>query len=376
LLENMQRSDLTPYEQAQGIQLMLNLGDTVIDISKKTGFSETTVRRRVKLLELDAEKFKAAEERGATLSDYAELDKINDLELKNSVLDKIGTKNFKWELERAVDKEKEEQEKMKLLEILNSFATQVEDKEHYNARYISPYSYADFEVPENANEVEYFYSIQDGGTGPIYLLTEKNQDDDAINKANKAHEERQARIKALEVAHQRAYKLRMEFAKEIKGNPKGSDIIERTAAHCLTSDHMGISESTFSDYFGVKPKFRPTYETPKEGDKRLTFPETKEKMFKGYADKSTSEHLFVSVYLNMEVLPTNSMFTDWQGRHKGNESLDRLYEFLCKLGYEMSDEEAALQDGTHELYLKSDEADSEDDEDDYDDDCEDEEDVF
>ena len=53
LTENMQRSDLTVYEQAQGFQMMLDMGDTVKDIAENYGFSTTTVRRRVKLLELD-----------------------------------------------------------------------------------------------------------------------------------------------------------------------------------------------------------------------------------------------------------------------------------------------------------------------------------
>ena len=61
LTENMQRSDLTVYEQAQGFQMMLNMGDTVDDIAEKSGFSATTVRRRVKLLELDKDKFKKSE---------------------------------------------------------------------------------------------------------------------------------------------------------------------------------------------------------------------------------------------------------------------------------------------------------------------------
>ncbi|MFQ8761819.1 MAG: ParB/RepB/Spo0J family partition protein [Intestinimonas sp.] len=46
LTENMQRSDLTVYEQAQGFQMMLDMGDTVEDIAEKSGFSTTTVRRR------------------------------------------------------------------------------------------------------------------------------------------------------------------------------------------------------------------------------------------------------------------------------------------------------------------------------------------
>ena len=35
--------------------------------------------------------------------------------------------------------------------------------------------------------------------------------------------------------------------------------------------------------------------------------------------------------------------------HKENKRLDRLYDFLISLGYEMSDEEKAMQDGSHEL---------------------------
>ena len=70
LTENIQRSDLTPYEQAAGFQMMLDLGETAETISQKTGFSSSTVRSRLKLLELDQEKFVQASQRGATLFDY------------------------------------------------------------------------------------------------------------------------------------------------------------------------------------------------------------------------------------------------------------------------------------------------------------------
>ena len=43
LEENMQRIDLTVLEQAEGFQMMLNLGDTEEQIAEKTGFSRTTV---------------------------------------------------------------------------------------------------------------------------------------------------------------------------------------------------------------------------------------------------------------------------------------------------------------------------------------------
>ena len=58
MIENMQRSDLTTYEQAQGFQLMLDLGDTVEQVASKSGFSQSTIRRRVKLLSLDRDAFR------------------------------------------------------------------------------------------------------------------------------------------------------------------------------------------------------------------------------------------------------------------------------------------------------------------------------
>ena len=38
--------------------------------------------------------------------------------------------------------------------------------------------------------------------------------------------------------------------------------------------------------------------------------------------------------------------------HEENETLDALYSLLEKLGYEMSSEEKALQDGTYESFNK------------------------
>jgi ParB family chromosome partitioning protein len=64
-------------------------------IAEKTGFSETTIRRRVKLTELDQKKFADSLKRGGTLMDYAELEKIKDPDLRSQVLDYIGTNNFK-----------------------------------------------------------------------------------------------------------------------------------------------------------------------------------------------------------------------------------------------------------------------------------------
>lgn len=87
LEENMQRSDLTIIEQAQGFQLMLDMGETVAGIAQRTGFSESTIRRRVKLNELDGDALsKAMTSFQLTISDVAELEKVEDVEKRNSLL--------------------------------------------------------------------------------------------------------------------------------------------------------------------------------------------------------------------------------------------------------------------------------------------------
>lgn len=83
LLENMQRSDLSVSEQAQGFQLMLDLGETETTIAEKTGFSRSTVRHRLNLAKLDQETLTSREENKdfqLTLTDLYELEKVQDIE--------------------------------------------------------------------------------------------------------------------------------------------------------------------------------------------------------------------------------------------------------------------------------------------------------
>lgn len=84
LLENMQRSDLTVYEQAQGFQLMLDMDSTMEEIAEKSGFSQTTVRRWVKMMELDQEKLKEVSKRQLSLADFDKLAQIEDIKVRNS----------------------------------------------------------------------------------------------------------------------------------------------------------------------------------------------------------------------------------------------------------------------------------------------------
>lgn len=88
LTENMQRSDLTVLEQAEGFQMMLDLGDTEQDIAEKTGFSRTTVRHRLELNKLDKSilKNKTEDLHQLTITDLLQLEKIESKKERNRIL--------------------------------------------------------------------------------------------------------------------------------------------------------------------------------------------------------------------------------------------------------------------------------------------------
>lgn len=107
LLENMQRSDLTVYEQAQGFQQLLDFGMDIEDISQQSGFSKSTIRRRLEIAKLDQNKLKElSSTRQLSLKEFDALAKIKNMEARNEAMEKIGTNDFALAVKRAVEKEK------------------------------------------------------------------------------------------------------------------------------------------------------------------------------------------------------------------------------------------------------------------------------
>lgn len=227
-MENMQRSDLTYYEQAQGFQMMLNMGDNIEDIARKSGFSHTTIRRRIKLLELDQEKFKASIERGATLTDYMELDKIDDPELKNKVLDSIGTNNFRQQLRQAQEQEKNNAYVQKAKDFVSGFAAEidaVDENIHEYVRSHKWWSRGNLTKPDDADSTQYFYTADSDGVTLYKARTKVATEDELRRQAEKeAYARREA---ALEDAETRARTLRQDFIAGFSRSKSCASIIDK-----------------------------------------------------------------------------------------------------------------------------------------------------
>lgn len=349
MMENMQRSDLNPYEEAQGFQLMLDLGDSIKEISQNTGFSETTIRSRTKLLELDQEKFRAAQERGATLSDYAELDKVSDPEVKNKLLDVIGTANFNNELQRAINAEKTEARRAYYIAELSKFAKEYTgDNIWQDFRQVVSYyptsSKVEVARPDDADTKEYVFEVGDWSVS-LYVrksaedLAQKEAEETKQAERQRQEEERKKRLAALEEVSNRARQLRQDFVENvgiraIRANMKR--IVSALVFSAFDSSVELSDDPGGRGFFGIEGDAA----TPEAVTLAISAPE---------------RPLLKLAYSALECDIGERYHDFWEGRYEENEYLDLLYDLLQALGYQMSDEEKALQDGTHELFAKSEE---------------------
>ncbi len=344
LLENMQREDLTIWEQAQGFQMMLDLGDSVTDIAGRTGFSESTVRRRVKLLDLDDDKFKAADARGATLQDYLELDKIKDINRKNAVLDKIGTANFQYDLRKAISDEEQEARIAAWVELLSAFAAQVDNDEGYSrVAYYYTGNEPKAERPDDADTVEYFFYI--GKWGSIYLMKKGAERPRENPEEAKKRERDEYRRTSFSDATNRAHELRAEFIKGVSATKikKNMAAIVTMGVWSSITSYVELDTDDFFAILGVSP------ETVEKDDEEEG---VSHNGLLSVINTSPERSLLAMVYCLTNDRPGMGYYRSWSLEHEENEDLDRLYDLLIALGYEMSDEEKALRDGTHELFDK------------------------
>ena len=366
LTENMQRSDLTVYEQAKAFQqLELDLGMSVSEIAEMSGFSETTVRRRTKLAELDGKAFKKACDRGATLFDFAELDKIDDPADKAKCLEAMGTSNFRNELKSALDRQKKRQSVAKYEAQVSGFAEKICKVDYIGGKpetviggKIIPMDYVrnyhcyggdvPVEIPEDAGTVRYFYKKSDSQVDIYRERIKSSAEEEEKRKKEEIRRQDEDAWFRMEEITERHRELREEFILGFGGAKSNMPVIMRSLADALTIEATKYRFTADND--DLCELLRIGYDDETELPEKLDFDRVK---------RATPERLMlIMTYWIMENSfgyaekawdsGTQRYFT----RYRKNDRLDALYSFLGELGYEMSDEEWQISTGTHKLFLK------------------------
>ena len=369
LLENMQRSDLTLYEQAQGFQMMIDFGESIDTIASKTGLSESTVRRRVKLSELNQDTLKKVSNRQISIGDLDRLSKIEDENSRNNVLSHIGTNNFENEFKKALDAQKTQKIIAKAREAFADIEiTEVQHRDYATQRYECCYYY-DTGLEKGVEFVKeliasgkkcfieyskygnYFqiYTEDAPSTQSTAENEEQNTEEQAAAIAEKEKQEKLRQLKeirknALIEAFERAFSLRYEFLKKFT---------EAQAKEHTKEISIMMSRAIWSE-FGVYDYDHESYMelmglAPKEDFNSEDYEE-----IQIVAESLPHKSLLINAYMNFGDGKRESCYT-WELNYIQNEGLEVLYECLKTLGYEMSDEEIQLLNGSSPLYLKENE---------------------
>lgn len=351
LLENIQRSDLTPIEQAQGFQMMMDLGDTVSGIAEKTGFSYSTIRHRLNLMQLDQKKLQESYQRGGTLMDFVELEKLKDEKLKNEVLEYIGTPNFKWMLDAAIDREAQPERRKKLLEFLKDWAQQIKKAPANPYNYeqcFYKYKIGDFKKPKDANEGGYTYF--DSGTDIKLYKKEAKEKKKKANPAEKTYKEQEAQMKDIIC---RAYESRFDFVKNFAAGKTYKNVIQDFVMKKLL--HYGRAEiDDLLELLGIEIPVMSDDVTIPYMTRRDECDNKKTSLVLEKYNQQPERIMFLAAYLGRDDHKTEGYCSFYSYKfslgHFENEKLDDIYDALISMGYEMSDEEQQLRDGTHPLF--------------------------
>ena len=102
LVENVQRTDLTPIEEAEGLQGLLDLGVTQAGIAKATGIGAKTIKGRLQLLTLPETAQAKIHAGQGTLADAVALEAFaDDPETQERLSEYLGTVNFAVRVQEA-----------------------------------------------------------------------------------------------------------------------------------------------------------------------------------------------------------------------------------------------------------------------------------
>ncbi len=348
LLENMQRSDLTMYEQAQGFQMMIDLGETQNSIAEKTGLSPATVSRRLKLLVLDSDKLHKAEQRGGTLEDYIKVSEITDAKVRDKLTDAIGTSNFNWNFRDAMEKQQLKEKMPSIKEEMKSIGAKKDDSIHsWSGGYevaasVSVSEYKEGSISKKAKKtVEYYWNICNDTTIYLFKKAAKTKSK-PVQKSKKEIEVEELNQKLADLT-QRAYESRREFIVNFSAGKKFAQeindwlwdlMLEKLSGKYMNTDWELLYEKigkeyTKNSYYCERADLeRYISENPSNAYAVIATASCGRKD-EGYYGRGYSERM---------------------PEYRENHTLDLLYKYLCNIGYEMSDEEKALQNGTHELF--------------------------
>lgn len=354
LLENMQRDDLTISEQAQGFQMVLDLGETEDGLMEKTGFSKTTIRRRLNIAKLDQEALQEKEQEEGfqlSLSDLYELEKIKSVSKRNKILrDASSSRDIANSVRNIVAEEKREANAKKIIALLKKKgikeAPEGTSAEMYSNKWETVKSYWLRDEPPKSVDVapegkESLYYIKHWNELKVIRRAKKQKKEPTPEEKRRA--ERDSRKKKAKAIAKEMAASRREFILDIiagKVKPlKDTEEVCRMLWEVIIESTGFIDKSRFVSFIIGKSSYDASEDEKKEAEEKIKL-------------LNVIEYTMIAAYSATE----NMDFMEWTAvfNEKTGKVMKMLYKALGLYGFSyVSDDEAKLVDGTHELYTET-----------------------
>lgn len=344
LTENMQRNDLTPVEEAYGIQMCIeDFGIPVKNLAKQTGLSETTIRHRINIAKLDKDILDEVPAQ-VTLKEYQELEKLKDIKNRNEAAKHLGKPEFRQTVSDLVTREGIADWKEKARKAIEEFATRMEEKDrnYRTQRWVKQWYYGygrNDDIPEAPEEEgEYFY-IEGYQNFALYAtIPQEELEDDEDDEDEQDDEEYEQRRVEREAVFEKYYHRRLKYLKICSKKLNESDLQFRLLQAAL--------------------RIPSTFGVCKEAWKEIKGEELDEKRdILAPSVNVNQENITIWLYCRLEDAqgPDLDLLT-WKGEYQEDHpKATALYSLLDDLGYIMDETEEAMLDGTWELYEGEDE---------------------
>lgn len=363
LEENMQRNDLTIYEQAESFQLMLDLGETVETLSDKTGFSKSTIYHRLNLAKLDRDLIREKEDDDSyqlSIKDMYELEKIKDIDKRNEILSKsTDSTNLKYLIEQSVRDEERDKKARKIIAKLEEMGVQQceDDLSHWSSDYIYVAAVNswdldedDVKVPviEDTTDVYYTYnkSIYIKHKVNTAAVEESEKDDTPKEKTESEKLVEQIREDSEKLdGYQKSFKEHfaefMDMA--VHGDIEAKDDIEIIHSLILIELQLGVESFEFEELFEIIDESYSDYDedVPEDAEKRKI-------VRKKAKELPTTTYLLCLIN---EALRWKAFYSKWNSEfYEENAMLMlKLITEVKKLGFVPDEDEFKLIKGTHPL---------------------------
>lgn len=353
LLENMQRSDLTVYEQAQGFQQLLDFGMDIEDISQQSGFSKRTIRRRLEIAKLDQNKLKEiSSTRQLSLKEFDALARIKNLEARNKAMEKIGTNDFALAVNLAVEKEKLDANMPVFLADMERLGIKKfpDNANKYSSKYrrigsldLYEYEVTKDKIPKKTEGL--YYEASYPRNVEFYVKETKKA---KIIKKSAKELEKEKRIKeawfkvdAMAATH---YELRKAFVENLRGTAKQREAVYMGAYSLIVLRSIAyMSCGDISKEAGVDDK----YFDPRRDEKAVKL------AYESYDNIQKCIEIIYKLFNDNEKEFYANGYRAGYPEYKFNPRLEAMYHWLTKLGYQMSSEEKLIAAGTHEIFQQN-----------------------